>query len=188
MAGAPYRPRSIAAAKRFGVGYIPAERKTEGLFLNQAVDINVAAASLGKVSRMGLFRGSAARATAQRYVEALRIRARDVGEPCGALSGGNQQKVLFAKWIETAPKLLVIEEPTKGVDIAAKADIHREMLALAAKGAAILFVSSDLPEILAIAHRVLVMHHGRLVAALDAAEATEQNVTALASGLSRAAA
>jgi ribose transport system ATP-binding protein len=186
--GAPFRPRSVAAAKRRGVGYIPAERKTEGLFLGLPVDINMVAASLERVTSLGLYRPERVRRVAERYVELLRIRTASIGDLCGSLSGGNQQKTLFAKWLETRPRLLIIEEPTKGVDVAAKAEIHREMVRLAGNGASILFVSSDLPEMLSLAHRILVMRRGRVVGDLDAGLATEHDVMELASGVTRTAA
>jgi ABC-type sugar transport system ATPase subunit len=175
---------SMAAAKRRGIGYIPPERKTDGLFLDLPLAANIASASLGKLSNGGFVDNSATERLAWRYVERLSIKADDVDIHCRALSGGNQQKVLLAKWLEVGPSLLVVEEPTKGVDIAAKHDIHREMLALAASSTGILLVSSDLPEILSIAHRVLIMHQGRIVADLDCRDATEQAIVAHASGLS----
>jgi ABC-type sugar transport system ATPase subunit len=186
--GAPLDTRSVASAKRSGVGFIPAERKTEGLFLDLPIDVNIAAASLPKWSRFGLWRFDLVREMAGRYVEALRIRSRDTSDLCRALSGGNQQKVLFAKWLEAAPKVLIIDEPTKGVDIATKLEIYRQMTTLAARGASILFVSSDLPEMLSVSHRLLVMYRGRITAELSAENATEHQVIEFASGLARRAA
>lgn len=176
-------PRSLPAAKRLGIGYIPPERKTQGLFLDMPVAANVSAATLWRSSRFGAHDGARADRVAKDYVSRLAIKAGGVDVHCRALSGGNQQKVLLAKWLEVGPSLLVVEEPTKGVDVGAKQDIHRELLALVASGAGILMVSSDLPEILSLAHRVIVMHRGRIVADLDCRETSEHEIVALASGL-----
>lgn len=176
-------PRSLSAAKRLGIGYIPPERKTQGLFLDMPVAANISAATLWRSSRFGVLDGAKAGSVAKDYISRLAIKAGGVDVHCRSLSGGNQQKVLLAKWLEVGPSLLVVEEPTKGVDVGAKQDIHRELLALAASGAGILMVSSDLPEILSLAHRVLVMHQGRIVADLDCCETSEHEIVALASGL-----
>lgn len=181
--GATIAPRGMAAAKRIGIGYIPPERKTQGLFLDMPLAANISAATLWRSSRLGLHDGAKLDGVAEGYVSRLSIKATGVDIHCRALSGGNQQKALLAKWLEVGPSLLVVEEPTKGVDVGAKQDIHRELLSLAASGAGILMVSSDLPEILSIAHRVLVMHQGRIVADLDCLETSEHEIVALASGL-----
>jgi ABC-type sugar transport system ATPase subunit len=183
LKGTVVAPRGMTAAKRLGIGYIPPERKTQGLFLDMPVAANVSAATLWRSSRLGLHDGSRVAVVAEGYVTRLAIKSDGVDVHCRALSGGNQQKVLLAKWLEVGPSLLVVEEPTKGVDVGAKQDIHRELLALAASGTGILMVSSDLPEILSLAHRVLVMHQGRIVADLDCLEASEHEIVALASGL-----
>ncbi|CAN7572847.1 sugar ABC transporter ATP-binding protein [Rhizobium sp. LjRoot30] len=183
LSGQAVTLHGMKAAQYLGIGYIPPERKTQGLFLDMSIAANVAAATLRRSTRAGFVDEASMRRRAQDYVGRLSIKAGDVGVTCRALSGGNQQKVLFAKWLETEPALLVIEEPTKGVDIAAKLDIHAELVSLAAGGAGILMVSSDLPEILSIAHRVLVMHRGRIVGDLDCRQTTEHQIVALASGL-----
>jgi ribose transport system ATP-binding protein len=183
LCGRLVAPGSIAAAKRLGIGYVPPERKTQGLFLDMQLADNIAAARLKAHSRRGLANRASMHDTAEAYRRRLSIRCSDVGVDCRALSGGNQQKVLLAKWLDTAPQLLVVEEPTKGVDIAAKADIHRELAALAAGGAGVLMVSSDLPEILSVAHRVIVMHRGRVVADLSSDRTSEREIVAHASGL-----
>lgn len=183
LCGKTVAPAGMAAAKRLGIGYIPPERKTQGLFLDLPVAANIAATTFSRSSRFGFHDQSAIDAVAERYVARLAIKASGVGVHCRALSGGNQQKVLLAKWLEAGPSLLVVEEPTKGVDVAAKQDIHRELLALAGSGAGILIVSSDLPEILSLAHRVLVMHQGRIVADRACIATTEHEIVALASGL-----
>jgi ribose transport system ATP-binding protein len=181
--GKPVDGAGMNVSVRQGIAYVPAERKTEGLFLDLPVASNIAVTTLSKNSRVGFMQEDRIRNLARRHVERLSIRLSSTQAPVRSLSGGNQQKVLLAKWLEIAPKLLVVEEPTKGVDIGAKYDIHREIKMLAANGAAVLVVSSDLPEILSLSHRVLVMHNGRLVADIDARHATEQEIVAHASGL-----
>jgi len=185
LSGRAIAPGGIGEARRLGIGYVPPERKTQGLFLDLCVADNIAAARLSAYSRRGFLDRGAVRATAENYRRRLSIKCGGVDVDARALSGGNQQKVLLAKWLDIGPRLLVVEEPTKGVDIAAKQDIHRELAALAGSGAGVLVVSSDLPEILSLAHRVLVMHRGRIVADLDCAGAGEQEIVAKASGLSR---
>lgn len=183
VSGRPVSARGLGAAKHLGIGYIPPERKTQGLFLDLSVAANIAAATLQKATRHGFMSQSLLTDLARRHIGRLSIKASRTDVRCRSLSGGNQQKVLLAKWLEMDPKLLVVEEPTKGVDIAAKLDIHRELRRLAASGTGILMVSSDLPEILSLAHRVLVMHHGRIVADLDCRKTTEHEIIAHASGL-----
>lgn len=183
LKGKRVTPRGMTDAKRLGIGYIPPERKTQGLFLDLSVAANIAAATLARKSRRGLADEAAITRSAASYVERLKIKAAGVSATCRSLSGGNQQKVLLAKWLELDPTLLIIEEPTKGVDIGAKEDIHKELIKLAAAGTGILLVSSDLPEILSLAHRTLVMHRGRIVADLDCRQTTEHEIVAHASGL-----
>lgn len=185
LSGRAIAPASVGEARRLGIGYVPPERKTQGLFLDLGVADNIVAARLSAHSRRGFLDRGAVRATAEGYRRRLSIKCRDVDVDVRALSGGNQQKVLLAKWLDTAPRLLVVEEPTKGVDVAAKQDIHRELASLAESGTGVLIVSSDLPEILSLAHRVLVMHGGRIVADLDCARTSEQEIVARASGLTR---
>ena len=118
----------------------------------------------------------------------MNIRSDGPRTRCAALSGGNQQKVLLAKWLETKPRLLIVEEPTKGVDIASKSEIHSRLQKLAAQGTAIVFVSTDLPEILTLSHRILVMYRENIVAMLTPPATSEQEIMAFASGLNREAA
>jgi rhamnose transport system ATP-binding protein len=119
---------------------------------------------------------------AEGYRKALDIRAPDTRIEVGKLSGGNQQKVMLAKWLETKPKVLIFDEPTRGIDVGAKAEVHGIIRRLAAEGVAVIVISSDLPEVLALADRVLVMREGRQVGLLDIAEASQERVIALAAG------
>lgn len=182
LGGRPLALKGIAQAKRRGIGYVPPERKSEGLFLDLSVAANIAAASLEKTTVCGLLSDRRMTRLAAALVTRLRIKGAP-GTSCRALSGGNQQKVLLAKWLARAPRLLVVEEPTKGVDVAAKEDIHRALRELAAKGTALLMISSDLPEILQNAHRVLVMRRGRVVADLACATTSEREIIAHAAGV-----
>ena len=119
---------------------------------------------------------------AERYRKQLTIRSPDIGIEVGKLSGGNQQKVMLAKWLETKPDILIFDEPTRGIDVGAKAEVHGIIRQLAAAGVAIIVISSDLPEVLALADRVLVMREGRQVGLLDISEASQERVIALAAG------
>jgi ABC-type sugar transport system ATPase subunit len=179
---------SLRHAKALGIGYVPPERKTDGLFLELSLGDNIASASLPKFSAVGVFDERKQSEMARTYIQSLNIRSDGPHTRCAALSGGNQQKVLLAKWLETKPRLLIVEEPTKGVDIASKSEIHSRLQKLAANGTAILFVSTDLPEILALSHRILVMYRENIAAVLTPATANEQKIMAFASGLRQEAA
>jgi len=186
--GASVQLTSLRHAMALGIGYVPPDRKTDGLFLELSLSDNIASASLQKFSAAGVFDERRQDETARTYIQSMNIRCDGPRMRCAALSGGNQQKVLLAKWLETKPRLLIVEEPTKGVDIASKSEIHLRLQKLAAQGTAILFVSTDLPEILAISHRILVMYRENIVAELTPATASEKKIMALASGLMREAA
>lgn len=187
--GEKVRLTSLRQAMGLGVGYISADRKTEGLFLEMSVGDNISSASLKKFSNAaGLFDTQKRDASSREYIRSFSIRCNGPHTPCGTLSGGNQQKVLLAKWFETKPRLLILEEPTKGVDVAAKSEIHSWLQRLAASRTAILFVSSDLPEVLSLSHRILVMHSEHIVATLMPDATTEQEIIAFASGLRELAA
>jgi ABC-type sugar transport system ATPase subunit len=155
--GKPVRFTSLSAAVVQGLGYVPSERKTDGLFLDLSTADNIAAAKIMKLARLGVSDRRAKATLARRFIEGLGIKLRDPDDPVGRLSGGNQQKVLLAKWLAIAPKVLIVEEPTRGVDVVAKFEIHRVLRELARAGTAILLVSSDLPEILSLAQRIVIL-------------------------------
>jgi rhamnose transport system ATP-binding protein len=134
------------------------------------------------LSVVGLIDRKAERAMAEGYRKQLDIRSADTLIEVGKLSGGNQQKVMLAKWLETKPKVLIFDEPTRGIDVGAKAEVHGIIRTLAAEGVAIIVISSDLPEVLALADRVLVMREGRQAGLLDIAEASQERVISLAAG------
>jgi len=179
VGGRPVRIGSVRDAVRHGIALVPEERGRQGLFFNLTIRHNLVLAS--RAARGGaLVRGGAERAEAGRLLRDWRIKAPGLDALPDALSGGNQQKVVLARWLATGPRVLLLDEPTKGVDVGAKFDIHEIIRRQAGAGMACLVVSSDLPEILALARRVLVMRDGRLRGELRGAEATEARVMALA--------
>jgi ABC-type sugar transport system ATPase subunit len=148
-----------------------------------SVTENVIAASLGKVARRGFHSRCRSERVAQSAIAALGIKAPSPESPVRALSGGNQQKTLLARWLETDPEILIVDEPTRGVDVAAKRDIHAMLARLADAGAGIVVISSDVMELIALADRIVVMHAGRVAGELDAGVASEEATMSLASGL-----
>ena len=154
----------------------PQGRRT---ILNHSITSNICAPVLSKVSKLGVISNRAAEAMARRYIEELRIATPSAGQIVGNLSGGNQQKVLLAKWLAASPQLLIVDEPTRGVDTA-RAEIYRILRELKSRGMALLVVSSDLAEVLTLADRIVVMAEGRTVGELDGATADEEAVLRLA--------
>ena len=181
--GKPVRIRSPRQAIRLGIGLVPEDRKLQALVLNLAIRENIALAMLDRLSRFGIVRFGAERALARRMVEALRVRTPSIEQKVLNLSGGNQQKVVIAKWLALHPKILIMDEPTRGIDIGAKAEVHGLMHQLAADGVAILMISSELPEIVGMSDRVLVMRQGRIAGELGRHEATQEAIMALATGV-----
>lgn len=174
VGGRRVNPRSPAGAIAAGIGYLPEDRKDGGLFIGMTIADNVTAVAPPRTGRQ---RHEATVELCRR----LRVVCRGPNEPVGNLSGGNQQKVLFARWLLAGPRVLIADEPTRGVDIGAKAEIHALLFDLARRGTAVLVVSSDLPEVLAVADRILVMRDGQLTGELPGAGATEEAVMRLAS-------
>ena len=177
--------RSLEAAgpwdgRAAGIGMVPEDRKALGLFLGMDIVNNIAATVLDRVSTGVRFSEAKAERLARGFVEELRIATPGVRQLVGNLSGGNQQKVLLAKWLAMEPKLLIVDEPTRGVDVGARSEIYRLLRALAAKGVALIVVSSELPEVLALADRIVVMAEGRTVGELPGEGATEEQVLRLA--------
>ncbi|WP_253767930.1 sugar ABC transporter ATP-binding protein [Goodfellowiella coeruleoviolacea] len=182
VAGQRLRPGSPTAAMAAGVGFVPEDRRQQGLVMDASIERNAALASLGRLGPLGLVRRRAERRLAQDWAVKLRLKFARLTDPVGVLSGGNQQKVVLAKWLARAPRVLIVDEPTRGIDVGTKAEVHRLLSELAGQGVAVLMISSELPEVLGMADRVLVMHEGRLVAELDRAEATEERVALAAAG------
>ncbi len=178
--GKPFHPRSPSEAIRAGIGFVTEDRKEQGIVLNLPVRENISLASLGKVARLGFVRRGTERAEAQASVKRLRVRTPSVEQRVGNLSGGNQQKVVLGKWLETPLKLLILDEPTRGIDVGAKREIYGIMNDLARAGVAILMISSELPEVLGMADRILVVRDGRIAGSLPRGEATQEKVGQLA--------
>jgi ribose transport system ATP-binding protein len=166
-----------------GMGYLPADRKVGGSFAVRPIAENIAVASWPRMSRFGFLRDSAEAAAFQRWRERLSIRSRnDPRQAMGTLSGGNQQKVLLARWLERGSRALVLVEPTRGVDVGARADIYRSLRSLAGQGVGVLAVTSDYEEAVQLADRVYVMSKGRIVAGLSGDEITTGRLLAAAGG------
>ncbi len=167
-------------AMRNGIGLVPEDRKGQGLVLMHGVGVNLSLAALRRLSKAGMIDFAAERSVVDKYVQRLRVKTPGTEQVIGLLSGGNQQKVVLAKWLATNPAVLIVDEPTRGVDVGAKAEIYALLRELAAEGLAILVISSDLPEVLTISDRVLVMREGRMMGELSHADATEERIMALA--------
>jgi rhamnose transport system ATP-binding protein len=163
-----------------GIGYVPEDRRQHGVVLEMSVASNTTLATLSKIAKRGLIDRGSETALAERYVSQFRIKTPSVAAEVGTLSGGNQQKVALARWLSTEPSVLILDEPTQGVDVGSKAEIHELMQTLAERGLAILMISSELPEVLGMSDRIAVMRAGRLRGILDRAEATQASVLALA--------
>ena len=172
-------PRQAIAA---GIGFITEDRKTEGLLLEKSIAENIEIANLGKVSSKSVLTRSKGAALVKRGIEEFRIKCFGPEHECGNLSGGNQQKVVLAKWIYTDPKILILDEPTRGVDIGAKKEIYSVINDMAAKGVAVIMVSSELPEVLGMSDRIMVVHEGHVTGIIDGATADQAKVMTLATG------
>jgi rhamnose transport system ATP-binding protein len=173
---------------RAGVGLVPEDRRAQGLVMELSVERNMTLTRLRALGRFGVIGHGTERKIASDWAERLRIRLSRFGDPVNFLSGGNQQKVVLGKWLATDPKVLIIDEPTRGIDVGTKAEVHRLMSELAGRGIAILMISSELPEVLGMADRILVMHEGRLAGELSRDEANEEAVMRLATGRKEASA
>jgi rhamnose transport system ATP-binding protein len=182
LLGRPVVVDSPARAARLGIAYVPEDRRRHGVILEMATSANITLATLHASSRRGILDFRRERATAGRFVRDLGIKVTSLSAPAGNLSGGNQQKVALARWLAASPRVLILDEPTQGVDVGAKAEIHRLMSALAQRGLAIIMISSELPEILGMSDRIAVMNGGGLVGTLDRAHATQEAILELALG------
>jgi len=180
--GAAAAIRCPADAIRLGIGYVPEDRQQHGVIAEMSIAANTTLNNLTAVSAHGLVDRGAEQRTAARFVGQLRIKTPSVGASVGELSGGNQQKVALARWLSIEPAVLILDEPTQGIDIAAKAEIHDIIEHLAGQGVAIILISSELPELLALADRIAVMRGGALAGILESDAATPQAVMALALG------
>ena len=180
--GKPVHIASPADAIRAGIGLVPEDRRRHGVVLELPIAANTSLASLAAVSTRGLLDSAREQRLAETYVSQLRIKTGSIFAEAGSLSGGNQQKVALARWLAIRPTLLILDEPTQGVDVGSKAEIHGLMMDLAESGLAILMISSELPELLGVADRIAVMRAGTIVQTLTRAEATQPKILALALG------
>jgi rhamnose transport system ATP-binding protein len=181
--GRPVAIRSPRHALDLGIAYLSEDRRKLGLSMSQPVEANITLATLDRYTNgLGLLERAKERADADAMGKRLDIRAPSMATPVGLLSGGNQQKTMLAKWLNASPGVLILDEPTRGIDVGAKADVHRFIDELARSGIAIILISSDLPEVLAMSDRVAVLREGRLRAIYDRAEATEERVMTTAVG------
>ena len=182
LRGQRLRRGSPTGAMAAGVGFVPEDRRQQGLVMDMSVQQNVALASLGRLRHGGLIRASAERAMAADWASRLKIKYGRLKDPVSMLSGGNQQKVVLAKWLGRKPAVLIVDEPTRGIDVATKAEVHHLLVQLARDGVGVLMISSELPEVLRISDRILVMREGRLMTELAHAQASEEEILAAATG------
>jgi len=180
IGGLVLRKLSPAQAIALGIGLLTEDRKSEGLALQLDVAANVTAANLGQITRHGLLNTAAELRIAEQAIADYRIACRGPSTPVAQMSGGNQQKLLLARWARRATRVLILDEPTRGVDVGAKADIYRMMQEAAGRGLAILMISSELPEVVGMADRVYVMRDGRISGELVGADIDEHNIMTLA--------
>jgi len=171
-----------ARAVELGIAYVPEDRRRHGVILEMPVAANTTLAILNRIAKGGLLDFSRERRIAASYVDRFEIKTPSLDAPVGNLSGGNQQKVSLARWLATEPAVIILDEPTQGVDVGAKAEIHRLMGELAQRGLAIIMISSELPEVLGMSDRIAVMHDGVITGTLDRAVATQEKVIELALG------
>jgi len=180
--GKQLKKASPTSAMAAGIGFVPEDRRQQGLVMDMSVQQNVALASLHDLEKGGLIRASAERAMASDWAARLKIKYGRLTDPVSMLSGGNQQKVVLAKWLGRKPSLLIVDEPTRGIDVGTKAEVHNLLAELAGSGVGILMISSELPEVLGVSDRILVMREGSLVAEFSHAVASEEAVMSAAMG------
>ncbi|HEY0605322.1 MAG TPA: sugar ABC transporter ATP-binding protein [Herpetosiphonaceae bacterium] len=178
--GRPVTISSPHTAMELGIGYVPEDRKLHGLVLDMSIADNITLPELSSFARMGWIDTRREQQAAATSAKQLEVKMSSVEQPVGQLSGGNQQKVVLAKWLGTQPRVLILDEPTRGIDVGTKAAVHRLMSSLAAQGLAILMISSELPEVLGMSDRILVMREGRVTGHFSRAEATQERLMAAA--------
>jgi len=182
LARKAFVPKHPSESRQRGVVYIPEERKRQGLVLDHSTASAVSMGFLRSITRFGMVASGTEKQRVSDAVRRFQIKPAQPERPVGTLSGGNQQKALLARWLETDPQLVILDEPTRGVDVGAKAEIHRMIGELAAQGKAIILISSDLPEVLALSDRIMVLHAGAIAAEFPAREATQEKILLAASG------
>jgi rhamnose transport system ATP-binding protein len=182
LRGTPQTIDSPAKAISLGIAYVPEDRRRHGVVLEMSVAQNTTLATLRKIARGGMIDFAKEREVAESFVQRLGTKTPSVDVAVGNLSGGNQQKVALARWLAAEPSVIILDEPTQGVDVGAKSEIHRLMSELAGRGMSIIMISSELPEVLGMSDRVAVMHGGQITGILDRSEATQERVLELAMG------
>ena len=180
--GRKLRRGSPTAAMEAGIGLVPESRREQGLVMDMSVQRNVALPSLSRLRRLGLILTSSERRFASGWITRLQVKVGRLSDPVAKLSGGNQQKVVLAKWLGRGPSVLIVDEPTRGIDVATKAEVHRLLVELAREGVAVVMISSELPEVLGVADRILVMREGRIAAEFAREVATEEAIMSAATG------
>jgi len=174
--GQPIDVGTVEKAVRQGLAYVTEDRKGNGLVLSEDIQFNISLAHLGGVSQAGVINAGEEYAVAQGFRERLRIRSSGVDQKTLNLSGGNQQKVVLGKWLFTRPEVLILDEPTRGIDVGAKYEIYTLIAQLAAEGKCVIVISSEMPELLGITDRLYVMNEGRFVAEMPTAEASQEKI------------
>jgi rhamnose transport system ATP-binding protein len=182
LRGEPVAIESPGQAVALGLAYVPEDRRRHGVILEMSVAANASLATLRSVATYGVLDFGRERRRAGELVERLGVKTASLETPVGHLSGGNQQKVALGRWLASEPVVLILDEPTQGVDVGAKAEIHRLMVELAGRGLAIVMISSELPEILGMSDRISVMHGGTVVGTLDRSAASQETIMELALG------
>jgi len=188
MEGRSLPPGSPTAAMTAGIGLVPEDRRQQGLVMDFSIERNIVLASLDSVRRAGLIPRGAERSFAKDWALRLQLKYGNLANPVWTLSGGNQQKAVLAKWLARKPTLLIVDEPTRGIDVGTKAEVHRLLSELAAQGVAVLMISSELPEVLGMADRIIVLFEGRVMREFARAEADEQSIMHAATGIAEEAA
>jgi rhamnose transport system ATP-binding protein len=182
LRGKPVKIDNPAQGIRHGIAYVPEDRRRHGVVLELPISANITLASLDRLSRFGALDFRQEKEIAADYTQRLGIKTPAIFAQVATLSGGNQQKVALSRWLMTKPSLLILDEPTQGIDVGAKSEIHALMTELAAQGVSILMISSELQEILGMSDRIAVMHGGTITGTLDRADANQQNILTLALG------
>ena len=185
MLGSAVPAKSPRAAIRAGIAFVPEDRRQQGLVIDGSVGRNISSVIRGGLTRLGLLTTGAENEAVAPWASRLEVKTAALDMAASTMSGGNQQKVVIAKWLATEPRLLIIDEPTRGIDIGTKSEVHRLLSELAGQGLAVLMISSELPEVLGMADRVLVVREGRITADLDRADATPENVMTAATRSTR---
>jgi rhamnose transport system ATP-binding protein len=181
MLGKPLHKHSPQAAIDAGMGFVPEDRRKQGLVMDLSVAKNASLTLRNQLARFGLISGRAERSMAETWSKRLQVKTGSLDMAVSTLSGGNQQKVVLAKWLATSPRFLIVDEPTRGIDVGTKSEVHRLISGLAGQGIAVLMISSELPEVLGMADRILVMHEGKISAEILRADATAEGVMYAAS-------